>query len=128
MKKMNKEQILLLHTHLVQQTGGCDGVRDFNLLDSAIESPFQSFGGEELYPSIQEKAARLGYGLIKNHCMLDGNKRIGIHTMLVFLALNGINLKYTQRELYEMVLGVAAGKMDYAELVQWINGHRNEAE
>ena len=73
MKKLSKEQILMLHTQLIQQTGG---VRDYNLLDSALETPFQSFGGDELYPTIQAKAARLGYGLIKNHCMIDGNKRI----------------------------------------------------
>ena len=77
MKKLSKEQILMLHTQLIQQTGGSDGVRDYNLLDSALETPFQSFGGDELYPTIQAKAARLGYGLIKNHCMIDGNKRIG---------------------------------------------------
>ena len=94
MKKLSKKQILMLHTQLIQQTGGSDGVRDYNLLDSALENPFQSFGGEELYPTIQAKAARLGYGLIKNHCMIDGNKRIGTHVMLVFLVLNGIELKY----------------------------------
>ena len=82
MKKLSKEQILMLHTQLIQQTGGSDGVRDYNLLDSALETPFQSFGGDELYPTIQAKAARLGYGLIKNHCMIDGNKRIGTHAML----------------------------------------------
>ena len=87
MKKLSKKQILMLHTQLIQQTGGSDGVRDYNLLDSALENPFQSFRGEELYPTIQAKAARLGYGLIKNHCMIDGNKRIGTHAMLVFLAL-----------------------------------------
>ena len=61
MKKLSKEQILMLHTQLIQQTGGSDGVRDYNLLDSALENPFQSFGGDELYPTIQAKAARLGY-------------------------------------------------------------------
>ena len=110
MKKLSKKQILMLHTQLIQQTGGSDGVRDYNLLDSALENPFQSFGGEGLYPTIQAKAARLGYGLIKNHCMIDGNKRIGTHAMLVFLALNGIELKYTQKELYEAILDIAAGK------------------
>ena len=69
MKKLSGKQILMLHTQLIQQTGGREGVRDYNLLDSAIEAPFQSFGGRELYPTIQAKAARLGYGLIKNHCM-----------------------------------------------------------
>ncbi len=97
MKRLSKEQILLLHSQLIHQTGGTAGVRDFNLLESAIETPFQVFGGEELYPTIQAKGTRRGYGLIKNHCMLDGNKRIGTHAMLVFFDLNGIELRYTQK-------------------------------
>lgn len=125
MKKLSKEQILMLHTQLIQQTGGSDGIRDYNLLDSALETPFQSFGGDELYPTIQAKAARLGYGLIKNHCMIDGNKRIGTHAMLVFLALNGIELKYTQKELYETILDVAAGNIEYEGLLQWVLDHQN---
>ena len=125
MKKLSKEQILMLHTQLIQQTGGSGGVRDYNLLDSALETPFQSFGGDELYPTIQAKAARLGYGLIKNHCMIDGNKRIGTHAMLVLLALNGIELRYTQKELYETILDVAAGKIEYEGLLQWVLGHQN---
>lgn len=124
MKRLSKEQILMLHTQLIAQTGGSDGVRDYNLLESAIETPFQSFNGEELYPTIQSKGARLGYGLIKNHCMIDGNKRIGIHAMLVFLALNGIALKYTQKELYEMVLAVADGSLEYEDMLQWILKHQ----
>lgn len=96
-----------------------------NLLDSALETPFQSFGGDELYPTIQAKAARLGYGLIKNHCMIDGNKRIGTHAMIVFLALNGIELKYTQKELYETILNVASGSVDYNGLLQWVLNHQN---
>ena len=125
MKKLSKKQVLMLHTQLIQQTGGSDGVRDYNLLDSALENPFQSFGGEELYPTIQAKAARLGYGLIKNHCMIDGNKRIGTHAMLVFLVLNGIELKYTQKELYETILDIAAGKIEYEDLLQWVLDHQN---
>ena len=104
---------------------GSDGVRDYNLLDSALETPFQSFGGDELYPTIQAKAARLGYGLIKNHCMIDGNKRIGTHAMLVFLALNGIELKYTQKELYATILNVASGSVDYNGLLKWVLNHQN---
>ena len=126
MKKLSKKQILMLHTQLIQQTGGSDGVRDYNLLDSALETPFQSFGGDELYPTIQAKAARLGYGLIKNHCMIDGNKRIGTHSMLVFLALNGIELKYMQKELYETILDVAAGKIEYEDLLQWVLDHQTK--
>lgn len=125
MKRLSKKQILMLHTQLIQQTGGSDGVRDYNLLDSALETPFQSFGREDLYPTLQAKAARLGYGLIKNHCMIDGNKRIGTHAMLVFLALNGIELSYTQKELYETILGVAAGTITYEGLLEWILEHQN---
>ena len=123
MKRLSKEQILMLHSQLIEVSGGSDGVRDYNLLDSALESPFQSFGGEDLYPTVQAKGARLGYGLIKNHCMVDGNKRIGTHAMLVFLALNGIELEYTQKELYETILKVADGSMEYEDLLQWVLEH-----
>ena len=98
MIKLTKEQILTLHSELIKMTGGSDGIRDIGLLESALETPFQSYGGEELYPSIQAKAARLCYGLVKNHAMVDGNKRIGVHAMLVFLSVNGYELEYTQKE------------------------------
>ena len=124
MKKLSKEQILTLHSQLIDEFGGSDGVRDYNLLDSALETPFQSFGGEELYPTLQAKAARLGYGLIKNHCMIDGNKRIGAHAMLVFLAVNGVELDYMQKELYETVLAIADGSLDYEGLLKWIIEHQ----
>ncbi|MBR4760833.1 MAG: type II toxin-antitoxin system death-on-curing family toxin [Lachnospiraceae bacterium] len=124
MRKLSKEQVLLLHSQLIEEFGGSDGVRDYNLLDSALENPFQSFAGEELYLTIQAKAARLGFGLIKNHPMLDGNKRLGTHTMLVFLAVNGIEMRYTQKELYETILSVAAGSLDYEGLLQWVLDHQ----
>jgi len=123
MIKLTKKQILMLHNQLVQQTGGDSGVRDEGLLESAIETPFQSFGGEELYPSIQDKAARLCFGLVKNHAMVDGNKRIGTHAMLVFLELNGIQLQYTQEELYTIILDIAADRTGTEELLQWIIEH-----
>jgi len=124
MKRLSKEQILMLHSQLIEEYGGSDGVRDYNLLDSALENPFQSFCGEELYPTLQAKAARLGYGLIKNHCMIDGNKRIGIHAMLVFLAINGIEIDYTQKELYETILAIADGSFEYEDLLKWILEHQ----
>ena len=124
MKKLSKKQILMLHKQLIQQTGGSDGVRDYNLLDAALEAPVQCFDGQELYPTLQAKAARLGYGLIKNHCMLDGNKRIGAHAMLVFLALNGIELNYTQKELYEIILSIASGDQEYEHLLHWLLAHQ----
>ena len=93
-------------------------------MESAIETPFQVFAGEELYPTIQAKGTRLGYGLIKNHCMVDGNKRIGAHAMLVFFELNGIKLKYTQKELYEMILAVADGSLTYEDMLEWVLEHQ----
>lgn len=124
MIKMTKEQILLLHTQLIEATGGSDGIRDANLLESALESPLQSYSGEELYPSIQAKAARLCYGLVKNHAMIDGNKRIGVHAMLVFLTLNGYEVEYTQKELSDLILDVAANRKQYEDILQWLLMHQ----
>lgn len=124
MIRISKEQVLILHSHLFSETGGTDGVRDEGLLESAIAAPFQSFGGAEVFTSIQQKAARLGYGLIKNHAFVDGNKRIGVHCMLVFLALNRIELEYTQDELSDMVLKVAAGEWVLEDLLHWITDHQ----
>lgn len=107
MKILSKEQILLLHKHLIDISGGSYGIRDEGLLDSAINTPFQSFNDIELYPTILQKAVRLGYGIICNHPFLDGNKRIGTHAMLVFMDINNIFLEYTDNELIEIILGVA---------------------
>ena len=124
MIKLTKEQILLLHTQLIETTGGSDGIRDIGLLESALENPFQSYGGEELYPSIQAKAARLCYGLVKNHAMIDGNKRLGCHVMLVFLALNGYEMKYAQKELSDLILDVAADRKQYEDILYWLLVHQ----
>ncbi len=124
MIKLTKEQILLLHAQLIETTGGSDGIRDISLLESALESPFQSYGGEELYPSIQAKAARLCYGLVKNHAMIDGNKRLGCHTMLVFLALNGYEMEYAQKELSDLVLDIAADRKQYDDILHWLLVHQ----
>ena len=124
MIKLTKEQILLLHTQLIETTGGSDGIRDLGLLESALESPFQSYSGEELYPSIQAKAARLCYGLVKNHAMIDGNKRIGCHAMLVLLELNGYEMEYTQKELSDLILDVAADRKQYEDILHWLLAHQ----
>ena len=124
MKKLTKEQILLLQQDLIEQTGGTAGLRDEGLLESALFTPFQSFDGNEMFPSLQQKAARLGFGLIQNHPFVDGNKRIGAHAMLVFLALNGVELAYTQQELSGMILDVAAGKQSFEDMVVWIQQHQ----
>jgi len=123
MKTLSKTQVLALHTALVTEFGGTDGVRDMGMLESALAAPFQTFGGEALYPSLQAKAAQLGFGLICNHPFLDGNKRIGAHVMLVFLALNGVELAYTQQELIDLILSAACGEASSQFLFQWILQH-----
>lgn len=124
MKILSKQQIMTLQQQLIEQTGGTPGVRDEGLLESALNAPFQGFGDTEVYPSLQQKAARLGYGLVKNHPFVDGNKRIGAHAMLVFLALNGIVLQYTQQELSDVILQVAAGEKEYDDLLDWLLSHQ----
>lgn len=123
MKILSKKQVLMLHDQLVAETGGSAGLRDGGLLESALSAPFQSFAGTDMFPSVQQKAARLAYGLIKNHPFVDGNKRIGAHVMLVFLAINGIELEYEQSELSDIFLAVAAGACEYENILQWILDH-----
>ncbi|MBQ7671017.1 MAG: type II toxin-antitoxin system death-on-curing family toxin [Clostridia bacterium] len=125
MKILTKDQIILLHSQLIEETGGSDGLRDEGLLDSAILAPFQSFGGKDLYPTALEKGVQLGFGLIQNHAFIDGNKRIGAHTMLVFLALNGYSFSYTQEELSDIILAVASGEKNSQDLLLWLKSHQN---
>lgn len=125
MIRLSKAQVLQLHQHLIEITGGAVGIRDDGMLDSAVNTPFQVFDDIALFPGIIQKAARLGFGLIKNHPFLDGNKRIGAHTTLVFLELNGIHLSYNQEELYTIILGVASGINTYEDLLQWLYSHES---
>ena len=124
MIRLSKPQILLLHEQLIAETGGSSGLRDEGMLDSALNTPFQTFAGKDVYPSLQQKAARLCFGLVKNHPFVDGNKRIGAHVMLVFLALNGIELQYTQTELSDVILQLAAGTIQSSDLLDWILTHQ----
>ena len=123
MKRLTKTQILKMHSLLIQETGGSDGVRDEGLLDSALNLPFQSFEGQDIYKTIQAKAARLGFSLINNHLFVDGNKRIGILSMLVFLEMNGIEIICTDEELIKLGLGVTDSSVSYKDLLNWIIDH-----
>ena len=124
MIRLSKAQVLLLHDQLVVETGGLSGLRDEGMLDSALSAPYQTSGGEDIYPSLLQKAARLCFGLVKNHPFLDGNKRIGVHIALVFLALNGVELQYSQVELSDVILRLAAGEMEAGDLLHWIRGNK----
>ncbi|MBQ1873178.1 MAG: type II toxin-antitoxin system death-on-curing family toxin [Succinivibrionaceae bacterium] len=120
---LSHSQVLILHEQLIRQYGGSHGLRDGGLLDSALQGPFQTFGGIDLYPSILEKAARLAYSLVTNHPFVDGNKRIGAHAMIMFLYLNGVDLSFTQKELIDLFLSLAAGNTDANELHRWLQAH-----
>jgi death-on-curing protein len=124
MIKFSKDKVLMLHQLIAQETGGSIGVRDEGLLESALEVAFSSFGGEEFYPSKEEKGARLGYNLISNHAFVDGNKRIGMYVMLTFLEVNGIHMDCTNDEVSTVGLAVASGEMDYDQLLDWVRNHR----
>lgn len=123
MIRLTIKQVISMHSSLIKATGGTDGVRDMGLLESALEAPFQTFDGKDLYPALIHKAARLGYSLVSNHPFVDGNKRIGVHTMLVFLAVNGVEIKCTQKELTDVGLSLANGIMNAEELLIWLSSH-----
>ncbi|MBR6334597.1 MAG: type II toxin-antitoxin system death-on-curing family toxin [Clostridia bacterium] len=124
MIKFSKEKVLLLHQLMAEATGGDVGLRDEALLESAIENAFATFDGVELYPSKEEKAARLGYSLISNHAFVDGNKRIGMYIMLSFLELNGIKVEAANEEVAALGLAVAAGTAGYDDILKWIKEHK----
>ena len=93
-------------------------------MESALEAAFSGFGGEEFYPTKEEKGARIGFNLISNHAFVDGNKRIGMYVMLTFLEVNGIHMDCTNDDVAKVGLAVAAGEMDYESLLQWVREHR----
>ena len=117
---LTEEQVMRLHADMLKHTGGGEGLRDRGMLLSSLSSPFATFSGVSLFPTILEKAVRLGSGLTQNHPFVDGNKRIGVHAMLVTLALNGILLDYTQEDLVKVSLALASGKIGYDELLVWV--------
>ena len=124
MIKFSREKVKLLHQLMAEATGGSVGVRDEGLLDSAIENAFAAFGGDELYPSKEEKAASLAYSLISDHAFVDGNKRIGVYVMLSFLELNGIRIEATDDDVIRLGLGTADGSMKREDILAWISEHR----
>ena len=124
MIRFSREKVKLLHQLMAEATGGSVGVRDEGLLDSAIEGAFATFDGVELYPSKEEKAAKLGYSLISNHAFVDGNKRIGVYVMLSFVELNGIHIEAADEDVVSLGLGVADGSMEQKDILDWIHKHK----
>ena len=123
MKYVNLTQVLELHHRVLQRSGGSAGVRDQGAVESAIAQPAMTFGGQELYPSLEEKAAALGFSLVNNHPFIDGNKRIGHAAMELFLALNSYEIEAPVDEQEAFVLRLAAGEASREELVKWLRAH-----
>ena len=117
------EQVTRIHGSLIAKTGGLDGIRDKNLLDSALKVPFQTFDGKDLYPDILDKATQLCFSLINNHPFSDGNKRIGIHLTLLFLKINNVQLNYVQQELIDLGFGIASSKLQKNDIRKWFENH-----
>ena len=117
---LTKKQIIKMHERLAERTGGFTGIKNEGLLDSAVHNPLQTFMGEELYLTIQQKAASLCYGLIRNHAFHDGNKRIGVLAMLTFLAINGMEIKCSDEALIELGLNGASGVYRQEDILDWI--------
>ena len=120
MIRLTREEILALHEQLIERYGGTHGVRDENLLDSALNAPFQGYGDHDFYPSVVQKAVRLCFGLVMNHPFLDGNKRIGVMALLVTLDLNHLTLNTNSAELSEIIFSLASGSIDDKALLRWV--------
>jgi len=123
MNYLTPHQVLFLHSRLIDEIGGSHGVRDVGLLESAVERPKATFGGEELYPDLFSKAAAIMLSLILNHPFVDGNKRTAIASAAMFLLLNGRKLNATPDELQEFTLRVADRGATVDEVARWLREH-----
>ena len=117
------DDVIQIHSRVIQRSGGMDGLRDRASLEAAISAPMQSFGGEDLYPTIVEKIARLGYGLASNHAFVDGNKRIGAMMTQLLLKWNGFQMSLRSGELADMFIAIADGSAGESDLLAWIQRH-----
>lgn len=123
MEFLTLEKLLELHEGILARSGGSAGVRDMNAIESALAQPEMTFGDDELYPTLEEKAAALGFSLIKNHAFVDGNKRIGHHAMEYFLGLNGFEISDSVDNQEAVILRLAASEMGRDEWVEWVRAH-----
>jgi death on curing protein len=125
---LSLEQVLALHRAQIDEYGGAHGLREVGGLESAVARPQMTFGGEDLYKDVPDKAAALWHSLVMNHPFIDGNKRIGAMAAEFFLGLNGIDLSATDEELVEITLATARGEMSAEALAIWIRQRSHEAE
>ena len=123
MRHLSVSEVIALHRQVIEQSGGSHGVRDLGALESALAQPRQTFGGAELHPNVQQKAAALGFSLIASHPFIDGNKRIGHAAMEVFLLLNGFEINAPVAEQERLILEIAQGNSSREALNEWLKLH-----
>lgn len=125
---ISADDVIAIHSKVIQVSGGLDGIRDRNGLEAAIHAPLQTFGGADLYDTDIAKISRLGFGLASNHAFIDGNKRIGAMMTQLLLKWNGYILKLNSGELADMFIAIADGKAKENDLYDWIIRHlKNKA-
>ena len=117
------DDVIQIHSRVIQRSGGMDGLRDRASLEAAVSAPMQSFGGQDLYPTTVEKTARLGYGLASNYAFVDGNKRIGAMMTQLLLKWNGFQMSLRSGELADMFIAIADGSAKETDLLAWIQRH-----
>lgn len=117
------DDVIQIHSLVIQRSGGMDGLRDRASLEAAVSAPMQSFGGQDFYSTTVEKIARLGYGLASNHAFVDGNKRIGAMMTQLLLKWNGFQMSLRSGELADMFIAIADGSAKESDLLDWIQRH-----
>lgn len=118
-----KSEVLFYHNLSIEKYGGSKGIRDEGALESAIERPYASFAGEDLYTSPFQKAAAILESIVKNHPFVDGNKRTGFLTASALLLHNNYELIASEENAYNFVIEVASSHMDFDNIVEWIEQH-----
>lgn len=116
-------EVIKVYRAIMEQSGGATGIRDLEALKSALAQPFMTFDGKELYPTLIEKVATIGFSLIQGHPFLDGNKRVGHAVMEINLVLNGLEINASVDEQERVILQVASGKLDRKAFTEWLSRH-----
>ena len=123
MRYLSLVEVLELHRQIIEQSGGAIGIRELGGLESAMAQPRMTFGGEDLYPTVFDKAVALGFSIIMNHPFIDGNKRTGHAAMETFLLLNGMEINASIDEQEQIILEVTSGKLGRDAFVEWLRLH-----
>jgi death-on-curing protein len=128
MRYFTLNEVLELHRRVMRQSGGAMGIHSLGALESALAQPRMTFAGEDLYPTVIEKAAALGFSIINNHPFVDGNKRTGHAAMEIFLILNGLDIDATIDEQERTILNLAAGELSREAFTAWLHTHTTKSK